>query len=147
MGLGQIPRNRLQGKDMARRRAVNKGSFLKNMSGAGRPSDLWYMLLNECKIQGRDPNSAFVRDVRVGAEPFCVVGTNRQLNDLKRFCCNPLEYRPLTIDHTMSRRSLTNISWSFAGKTEITQQCLARCFCTKEDSVHLLPLWCNPEVS
>ena len=85
---------------MARRRAVNKGSFLKNMSGAGRPSDLWYMLLNECKIQGRDPNSAFVRDVRVGAEPFCVVGTNRQLNDLKRFCCNPLEYRPLTIDPT-----------------------------------------------
>ena len=58
------------------------------------------MLLNEYKIQGRDPKTAFVRDVRVGAEPFCVVGTNRQLNDLKRFCCNPLEYRPLTVDPT-----------------------------------------------
>ena len=58
------------------------------------------MLLNESKIQGRDPKTAFVRDVRVGAEPFCVVGTNRQLDDLKRFCCNPVEYRPLTVDPT-----------------------------------------------
>ena len=58
------------------------------------------MLLNESKIQGRDPKTAFVRDVRVGAEPFCVVGTNRQLDDLKRFCCNPVEYRLLTVDLT-----------------------------------------------
>ena len=58
------------------------------------------MLLNESKVQGRDPKTAFVRDVRVGAEPFCVVGTNRQLDDLKRFCCNPVEYRPLTEDPT-----------------------------------------------
>ena len=58
------------------------------------------MLLNESKIQGRDPKTAFVRDVRVGAEPFCVVGTNRQLDDLKRFCCNPVEYRSLTEDPT-----------------------------------------------
>ena len=100
VGLGQIPRNRQQVKDIARCRAVNKGNYLKNMSGAGRTSDPWYMLLNERKIQERDPKTAFVRDVRVGAEPFCVVGTNRQLNDLKRFCCNPLEYRPLTIDPT-----------------------------------------------
>ena len=50
VGLVQIPRNRQQVKDMARRRAVNKGSFLKNMSGAGRPSDPWYMLINEGKI-------------------------------------------------------------------------------------------------
>ena len=40
------------------------------------------MLLNEYKIQGRDPKTAFVLDVRVGAGPFCVVRTNRQLNDL-----------------------------------------------------------------
>ena len=58
------------------------------------------MLLNESKIQGRDSKTAFVRDVRVGAEPFCVVRTNRQLNDLKRFFCNPVEYRPLTEDPT-----------------------------------------------
>ena len=100
VGLGQVPRDRQQVKDIARRKPVKKGSYPKNMSGAGRTSDPWYMLLNECKIQERDPKTAFVRDVRVGAEPFCVVGTNRQLNDLKRFCCNPLEYRPLTVDPT-----------------------------------------------
>ena len=100
VGLGQVPRNRQQVKDMARRKAVSKGSHPKNMSGAGRTSDPWYMLLNESKIQARDPKSAFVRDVSVGAEPFCVVGTNRQLNDLKRFCCNPVEYRPLAVDPT-----------------------------------------------
>lgn len=102
VGLGQVPRDRQQVKDMARRKPVNKGSYPKNMSSAGRTSDPWYMLLNECKIQGRDPKTAFVRDVRVGAEPFCVVGTKRQLNDLKRFCCNPLEYRPLTVDPTFA---------------------------------------------
>ena len=101
VGLVQVPRNRQQVKDMARRKAVSKGSYAKYISGAGRTSDPWYMLLNESKIHwGRDPKTAFVRDVRVGAEPFCVVGTNRQLDDLKRFCCNPVEYRPLTEDPT-----------------------------------------------
>ena len=70
------------------------------MSRAGRTSETWYILLNESKFQEGDPKTTFVRDVRVGAEPFCVVGTNRQLDDLKRFCCNPVEYRPLTVDPT-----------------------------------------------
>ena len=98
-GLGQVPRNRQQVGDMARRK-FSSGSCAKNMSGAGRTSDPWSMLLNESKFQGRDPTTAFIRDVRVGAEPFCVVGSNRQLNDLKWFCCSPVEYRPLTVDPT-----------------------------------------------
>ena len=77
VGLGQVPRNRQQVKDMARWKAVSKGSYPKNMLGAKRTSDPWYMLLNESKIQGRYPKTAYIRDVRVGAEPFCVVGTNR----------------------------------------------------------------------
>lgn len=88
VGLGQVPQNRQQVKDMARRKAVSEGSYTKNISHT------WYMLLNECKIQGRALKTAFIRDVRVGGEPFCVVGTNRQLNNLKRFCCNPMEYWP-----------------------------------------------------
>ena len=28
------------------------------------------------------------------------MGTNRQLDDLKRFWCNPVEYWPLTVDPT-----------------------------------------------
>ena len=74
------------------------------MSGAGRTSETWYILLNESKFQEGDPKTTFVRDVRVGAEPFCFVGRNRQLDDLKRFCCNPVEYRPLTVDATFDFR-------------------------------------------
>ena len=39
VGLVQVPRNRQQVKDMARRKAVRKGSYPKNTSGAGRTSD------------------------------------------------------------------------------------------------------------
>ena len=83
------------------------------MSGAGRTSETWYILLNESKIQEGDPKTTFVRDVRVGAELFCVVGTNRQLDDLKQFCCNPVEYRPLTVDATFDFRpyNVTPISY------------------------------------
>ena len=74
---------------MARRKDVGKDLYHKNMSRAGKTSDPWYMLLHESKTQGRDPKTAFVCDVRVGAEPFCVFGRKRQLNDLKRFTVDP----------------------------------------------------------
>ena len=96
VGLGQVPRNRQQVKDIARHKDVSKGSYPKNMSGTGRTSDPWYILL-KYQRKGLKLKTAFVREVRVGAEPFCVVGTNRQLDDLKRFCCNPVECRPLTV--------------------------------------------------
>jgi hypothetical protein len=57
-------------------------------------------LLTESKVQARDKNRAFIRDVRIGPEPLCVLASKRQLNDLKRFCCNPSEYKPLTVDPT-----------------------------------------------
>ena len=44
--------------------------------------------------------TAFIRDVRVAPEPLCVMTSDRQLNDLKRFCCNPVEFRPFTVDPT-----------------------------------------------
>jgi hypothetical protein len=72
------------------------------MSGKGRNSDPWYLLLNDSKFQARDESTAFIRDVQVGAEPFCVVASKRQLNDIKRFCCNPIEYRPFTVDPTFN---------------------------------------------
>ena len=99
MGLGQVPRNRQQVKDMARRKAISKGSYPKNMSGAGRPSDPWYVTKWE-QDPRKGPKDCIYLWVRVGAKPFCVVGTNRQLDDLKRFGCNPVEYRPLTVDPT-----------------------------------------------
>ena len=75
VGLGQVPRNRQQVKDIARHKDVSKGSYPKNMSGTGRTSDPWYILLKDQR-KGLKLKTAFVREVRVGAEPFCVVGTD-----------------------------------------------------------------------
>lgn len=42
-GLGQVPKNQQQVKDMARRKDVSRGSYPKNMPGAGITSDPWYV--------------------------------------------------------------------------------------------------------
>lgn len=75
--------------------------------------DPWYCLLNESKAQARNRDTAFIRDVRVGAEPLCVLGSQRQLNDLQRFCCNLQEFKPLTVDPTcnIGKFNITPISY------------------------------------
>lgn len=115
VGLGQMPRNRQQSSDLKRnknKRVVHSMNH-KNMSGAGSDNDPWYLLLNESKRQSRIKESAFVRDVRVGGEPFCVLASNRQLNDIKRFCCNTKEFKPLTVDPTfnLGQFNVTPISY------------------------------------
>lgn len=67
-----------------------------------RNSDPWFLLLNDSKFQARDEHSAFIRHVQVGAEPFCALAMKRQLNDIKRFCCNLNEYKPITVDPTFN---------------------------------------------
>ena len=82
------------------------------MSGEGE-NDPWYGLLKESKQQAATKGSAFIRDVRVGAEPLCVLATDRQLNDLVRFCCHNKEHKPLTIDPTfdIGKFNVTPISY------------------------------------
>ena len=102
-GLGQMPKNRQQVSDL--KRNTNASPLLsvrKNMSGRGTQNDPWYLLLNESKRQARNNESAFVRDVSVGGEPFCVLASKRQLKDLRRFCCNPTAFKPLTVDPTFN---------------------------------------------
>jgi hypothetical protein len=92
--VGQIPRGQQQVKDL------RKESRIKTLSSANAQDDPWYRILGECKKQAGNTNTAFLRDVRVAPEPLCIMTTNRQLNDLKRFCCNPVEFRPFTVDPT-----------------------------------------------
>ncbi len=96
--ISQMPRNRQQIKDFARNQSKDKES--KNLSGKEKTDDPWYRLLSECKSQAANKPTAFIRDVKVAPEPLCVMMTDRQLSDLKRFCCNPLKYRPFTVDPT-----------------------------------------------
>ena len=60
------------------------------------------MPLNDSKFQTTDESTAFIQDVQVGAVPFCVLGSKRQLNDIYRFCCNATEYPLLTVDPTFN---------------------------------------------
>lgn len=110
-GLGQMPRNRQQVKDIGK---AKKGeTCLKNLSGNDNQDDPWYRLLGDCKKQSNDRKTAFLRDVRVAPEPLCVMATDRQLKDLERFCCNPTEFRPFTVDPTFNigRFNVTPITY------------------------------------
>ena len=85
----------------------------KSMSGEGRSDDPWYSLFNTNKRESKCKKTAFVRDVRVGSEPLCVLASERQLNDLKWFCCYEREFKPLTVDPTFNigRFNVTPISY------------------------------------
>jgi len=115
-GLGQLPRNRQQAKYLKRYQNASANMtdvFKKNLSGNGHADDPWYSLLTESKAQARDKSTAFIRDVRIAPEPLCVLASKRQVNDLKRFCCNPTEYKPLTADPTfdIGEYNVTPISY------------------------------------
>ena len=112
-GIGQLPRDRQQA-NYFRRIKSNSGGFVpvKNMSGEGK-EDPWYGLLKESKIQAKKRSTAFIRDVRVGGEPLCVLATDRQLDDIVRFCCSTAYHKPLTVDPTfdIGKFNVTPISY------------------------------------
>ena len=85
----------------------------KSMSGEGLSDDPWYNLFNTSKRESKCKKTAFVCDVRVGSEPLCVLASERQLNDLKRFCCCEREFKPLTLDPTFNieRFNVTPLSY------------------------------------
>ena len=99
-GIGQLPRGRQQVKDFGRKPRDKTSVPVMNISGAGKQDDPWFRLHGDCKKQASDRKSAFIRDVRVAPEPMCVLTTDRQLNDMVRFCCNPVEFKPFTVDPT-----------------------------------------------
>ena len=99
--VGAIPKSREQGSKL---RDYSKNTD-KNISHACTTpfrvsKDPWYNLLLECKRQG--DNGTFIRSVKLAPEPSCVLATNRQLHDLARFCCDPFQYSPLTVDPTFN---------------------------------------------
>ncbi|XP_028415711.1 uncharacterized protein LOC114539280 [Dendronephthya gigantea] len=98
-GIGMVPRDRQQVKDFSRNKKKSKRQR-KTLSEDANDDDPWFRLLGESKKQASNRSTAFIRDVRVAPEPLCVMTSDRQLNDLKRFCCNPVEFRPFTVDPT-----------------------------------------------
>ena len=115
VGVSQLPRSRQQSSDLKRNRnyGVNEEPNSKNISGKQIVYDPWYLLFNKAKKQSKDKKSAFVHDVRVANELLCVLATDRQPNDLKRFCCNETEFRPFSVDPTfdIGQFNVTPISY------------------------------------
>ncbi len=68
---------------------------------------------DENEMQARNKNTAFISDVRVGAEPLSVLANERQLSDLQRFCSNVNKFQPLTVNPTFNIRefNVTPISY------------------------------------
>jgi hypothetical protein len=116
--VGHLRQNRQQIKDFARNQSNDKEC--KNLSGEEKTDNPWYRLLSECKSQAANKPTAFIRDVRVAPEPLCVMTTDRQLSDLKPFCCNSLEYRPFTVDLTfdIGNYDITPITYQLLWRLE-----------------------------
>jgi len=87
---GQLPRNECQMK------------YIKSSSKATEynPADELYSVMFKTKQE--DPQSIFVRDVRVLPDPALVLASDYQLDDLVRFGTNSVDYSVLTIDPTFS---------------------------------------------
>ena len=86
----QLPRNECQRK------------YIKSSSKATEynPADELYSVMFKAKQE--DPQSIFVRDVRVLPDPALVLASDYQLDDLVRFGTNSVDYSVLAIDPTFS---------------------------------------------
>ena len=59
-------------------------------------------LMQMCKVESRDPGTAFVRRVLSSPELQVILCTNRQLKELEQFCTNPELFSPLNVDVTFN---------------------------------------------
>ena len=83
---GELPRGRQQVTDFSR---YAKQQRAQNTADQIKGDDPWFRLLGEGKKQASLRTTAFIHDVQVAPKPLCVMATNRQIKDLKRFCCKP----------------------------------------------------------
>ena len=98
---GQLPRDEKQVTNFRSR--VSTEQRLSNCPpGISRDvaADDLFMIMQKAFTE--DPSKKFVRAVNAAPEPAVVVSTDRQLQDLARFCTNTFEFSPLTIDPTFN---------------------------------------------
>ena len=75
-------------------------SRLSSFPGTSRDAAADDLFLIMQKAFTEDPSRKFVRAVNAAPEPAVVVTTDRQLQDLARFCTAAFEFSPLTVDPT-----------------------------------------------
>ena len=114
---GELPKGRQQVKDFSR---YAKQHRAQNTADQIKDDDPRFRFLSEGKKQDSLRTTAFIRDVRVAPDPLCVMATNRQIKDLKRFCCHPTEYKPFTVDSTFNigEYNVTPITYPLENKRD-----------------------------
>ena len=102
-----------------------------SISSANTHGDPWYRLLGECKKQADNTNTAFLRDVRVAPEPWCIMTTNRQLNDSVAIPLNSAHLQSIYMSTITLCQLHTNICyWKTSGTVNILHS-LAQYYFTK----------------
>ena len=79
--------------------------YRRSLSGHSKTSkapDAVVELMQMCKVESRDPGTAFVRRVHSSPELQVILCTNRQLKELEQFCTNPELFSPLSVDVTFN---------------------------------------------
>ena len=71
-------------------------------SKTSKAPDAVVELMQMCKVESRDPGTAFVRRVHSPPELQVILCTNRQLKELEQFCTNPELFSPLSVDVTFN---------------------------------------------
>ena len=94
---GQLPRDEKQITNFKAREVISSRLCTSNVAKDAAADDLFLVMQ---KAYSEDPSNRFVRSVNAAPEPAIVVSTDRQLQDLSKFCCNSFEFCPLTVDPT-----------------------------------------------
>ena len=65
------------------------------------PKDSLYEIMKNC-VEDQSRSDPFVRRIQAAPEATCVLATNRQLNDIEKFCTNKAQCSVLGIDPTFN---------------------------------------------
>ena len=85
----EIPRNRKQ-----------LYNVIQSVSKSEKISDPLQYLMQKCKEEIQDENTALIRSVQVIPEPIVFLSTKQELKDVERFCTNPEIFCVLGVDAT-----------------------------------------------
>ena len=91
----EIPRNEQQVSKLKVRMKSSAGT-----TNSCAPSDELGIIMQQAFME--DASNQFIREVKCLREPAVIVATERQLNDLVRFCTPPSNFSIMTIDPTFT---------------------------------------------
>ena len=92
---GEIARDRQQAANL-RRNVKEKENKIASCC------DPLLTVMDRCKVEQRDPNITFIREVTTAPEMLVVLANGLQLQEVKRFCTNPARFSILGVDVTFN---------------------------------------------